>query len=194
VSSADSRSAGGFIALLALPGIGLLVLIVWIAGIDASTIGDMLSSDTSEGQTPPQADIELGDFPDIAQPCQLEKEEQQEACIDAKTYAYQLLLNDDEVINDTTIKNPDEEFKCLDQLWIGESNWNAWAYNPNTTPSGNARGIPQIMDELYPEVKEWDGDWKKQVDWGYNYIRNRDDYGTPCRALEKWNSRDPHWY
>jgi len=190
MSSVESRSAGGFVALLAIPGVGLLVLIAWIGGIDASTIGGMFSLDTSNERdgAPPQADVELGAFPDIAQPCQLEKEEQQEACINAKTYAYQLLLNDEDM------DNPDEQFKCLDQLWIGESNWNAWAYNPDTTPSGNARGIPQIMDELYPEVKEWDGDWKSQVDWGYNYIKNRDEYGTPCRTLELWNSRDPHWY
>jgi hypothetical protein len=188
MSSSESRSAGGFVTLLTLPSIGLLVFILWIGGINASTIGEMFSSDTSNANDEPRADIEPGDFPDIAQPCRLEKEEQQEACINAKAYAYQLLLNDED------IDNPDEQFKCLDELWIGESNWNAWAYNDEPTDSGHARGIPQIMDGLYPEVIDMVGDWQAQVDWGYNYIKNRDEYGTPCKTLELWNSRDPHWY
>ena len=31
-----------------------------------------------------------------------------------------------------------------------------------------------------------------QIKWGLDYIKRS--YGTPCNALDFWNSRSPHWY
>ena len=31
-----------------------------------------------------------------------------------------------------------------------------------------------------------------QIRWGLDYIKKS--YGTPCNALDVWNSRSPHWY
>ena len=71
------------------------------------------------------------------------------------------------------------QWKCLDKLWIKESQWTYTSHNKRT----GAHGIPQA----YPATKyEYVGsDWRKnpvtQILWGLKYIDSR--YGTPCKAL-----------
>lgn len=170
----------------AVPGLIMLAVILFVLnlvfGWVAIPMPSMPTSSEVGADTPEDFTATWDSLPEGTEPCHLGEGKEQDACEKAKVYAYEQLGGDD------------KQFLCLDQLWIGESQWNAWAYNPDTTPSGNARGIPQIMDELYPEAKEMVGDWKAQVDWGLNYIKNRDEYGTPCKTLELWNSRNPHWY
>lgn len=71
------------------------------------------------------------------------------------------------------------QWKCLDKLWIHESQWTYTSHNKRT----GAHGIPQA----YPATKyeSMGSDWRKnpvtQIKWGLRYIQVR--YGTPCRAL-----------
>ena len=71
------------------------------------------------------------------------------------------------------------QWKCLDKLWIHESQWTYTSHNKRT----GAHGIPQA----YPATKyeSMGSDWRKnpvtQIMWGLRYIDVR--YGTPCRAL-----------
>jgi uncharacterized protein YabE (DUF348 family) len=83
----------------------------------------------------------------------------------------------------------DSQYNCLVTLWNNESGWRWNADNPWS----DAYGIPQAL----PGSKMGTG-WKDnaavQIQWGLSYIKNRYDYGTPCKALKMWNSRNPHWY
>ena len=71
------------------------------------------------------------------------------------------------------------QWKCLDKLWIKESQWTYTSHNKRT----GAHGIPQA----YPATKyeSIGSDWRKnpvtQIMWGLKYIDVR--YGTPCKAL-----------
>ncbi|MCI1935601.1 MAG: G5 domain-containing protein [Bifidobacteriaceae bacterium] len=81
------------------------------------------------------------------------------------------------------------EYSCLVTLWQNESGWRWNAANSYS----DAYGIPQAL----PGSKMgtgWKDDAAVQIRWGLSYIKNRYDYGSPCKALAKWNSRSPHWY
>ena len=71
------------------------------------------------------------------------------------------------------------QWKCLDKLWIKESQWTYTSHNKRT----GAHGIPQA----YPATKyeSIGSDWRKnpvtQIMWGLKYIDVR--YGSPCKAL-----------
>ena len=82
------------------------------------------------------------------------------------------------------------QWPCLDQLWIGESDWRWWVANP----SSGAYGIPQSLPGT--KMASVDDDWRTnpvtQIKWGLQYIRSS--YGTPCNALNQWMARSPHWY
>ncbi|MFV0135490.1 C40 family peptidase [Streptomyces sp. HMX87] len=82
------------------------------------------------------------------------------------------------------------QWDALYKLWMGESGWKHWADNPTS----DAYGIPQAMSNLYPETatKAWRNSPAKQIDWGLNYIKRR--YGSPQKAWNFWNSKNPHWY
>lgn len=71
------------------------------------------------------------------------------------------------------------QFKCLDNLWTRESNWNHKAANPHSS----AFGIPQIL--RLTEKNPY-----KQIDRGIKYIKHR--YGTPCNAWKFWQANN--WY
>jgi hypothetical protein len=72
------------------------------------------------------------------------------------------------------------QWKCLDKLWIKESQWTYTSHNKRT----GAHGIPQA----HPATKyeSVGSDWRKnpvtQILWGLKYIDIR--YGTPCKALK----------
>jgi hypothetical protein len=82
------------------------------------------------------------------------------------------------------------QWPCLDQLWIGESDWRWFVANP----SSGAYGIPQSLpgSKMAAEGADWRTNPVTQIRWGLDYIRKS--YGTPCNALDMWNSRSPHWY
>lgn len=83
-----------------------------------------------------------------------------------------------------------EQWPCLDQLWIGESDWRWWVANP----SSGAYGIPQSLpaEKMATMGSDWRTNPVTQIRWGLDYIKRS--YGTPCNALDMWQSRSPHWY
>lgn len=83
-----------------------------------------------------------------------------------------------------------DQMDCLIRLWNGESGWRANAYN---TSSG-AYGIPQSLpaSKMSSAGPDWMTNANTQINWGLDYISRS--YGSPCTALSKWLSRDPHWY
>ena len=62
-----------------------------------------------------------------------------------------------------------KEYRCLEQLWIKESNWNPAARN------GSHYGIPQMRNSKVRSLDAY-----TQIDWGIRYIKDR--YKTPCKA------------
>ena len=89
---------------------------------------------------------------------------------DPKAYA-KLLLDEQNL--------PENEYKCLVQLWTKESHWNYKADNPNST----AYGIAQMLKEDSKHPAE-------QISNGLRYIKHR--YDTPCEAWKFWRSH--YWY
>ena len=84
------------------------------------------------------------------------------------------------------------QYQCLVNLWNGESGWNYAAENPDS----GAYGIPQSLpaDKMSSIAPDWRTNAVTQIKWGLEYIKNREDYGSPCAAWNKWLSRNPHWY
>ena len=64
-----------------------------------------------------------------------------------------------------------KQYRCLELLWIRESNWNPNARN------GSHYGIPQLKN-----IKVKTLDPYSQIDWGIRYLRHRYD-GDMCKAL-----------
>jgi hypothetical protein len=62
-----------------------------------------------------------------------------------------------------------KQYRCIEQLYTKESNWNPAARN------GSHYGIPQMRN-----VKLKTMDAMTQIDWGLRYIKSR--YSTPCKA------------
>ena len=73
------------------------------------------------------------------------------------------------------------QYKCLNQLWTKESNWN---YKSRNKKSG-AHGIPQALPASKMNVvsTDWRTNPVTQIRWGLRYISIR--YETPCKALSK---------
>lgn len=84
----------------------------------------------------------------------------------------------------------DDQWGCLETLWTGESDW-GW---DATNSSSGAYGIPQSLpaDKMASAGTDWKTNPVTQIEWGMGYIK--DAYGSPCQALEHWQSQDPHWY
>jgi hypothetical protein len=80
------------------------------------------------------------------------------------------------------------EFECLDELWIGESNWEVRA----TNPTSGAYGIPQSLppEKMATAGADWRTNPVTQIRWGLDYIEQS--YGTPCSANEFKNAHN--WY
>lgn len=99
---------------------------------------------------------------------------------DAKAYAQQAL-------------HDDAQYQCLVQLWDHESGWRVNAQNA----ASGAYGIPQALPgtKMASQGADWKTNGITQVKWGLDYIQHqRPDYGNPCTAWSKWQSRSPHWY
>ncbi|MFG1706781.1 lytic transglycosylase domain-containing protein [Nonomuraea sp. M3C6] len=81
-----------------------------------------------------------------------------------------------------------QEFRCLDNLWTRESNWNHRALNR----SSGAYGIPQALPagKMRGAGRDWKSNPETQIRWGLAYIKGR--YGRPCGAWGHWRSHN--WY
>ncbi|WP_236004795.1 aggregation-promoting factor C-terminal-like domain-containing protein [Nonomuraea antri] len=81
-----------------------------------------------------------------------------------------------------------QQFRCLDNLWTRESNWNHRAYNR----SSGAYGIPQALPagKMRGAGRDWRSNPETQIRWGLAYIKGR--YGRPCGAWGHWRSHN--WY
>ena len=84
----------------------------------------------------------------------------------------------------------DSQWRCLEQLWTGESGWNYQAANA----SSDAYGIPQALPaaKMGTVAADYRTNPVTQITWGMQYVKAT--YGSPCAALGSWNSRSPHWY
>jgi hypothetical protein len=82
----------------------------------------------------------------------------------------------------------EKQYKCLNQLWTKESNWN---YKSRNKKSG-AHGIPQALpaDKMSIISTDWRTNPVTQIRWGLRYISVR--YETPCKALAK--HKRSNWY
>lgn len=74
--------------------------------------------------------------------------------------------------------NVRRQFRCLNWLWIRESDWNRHATNPYS----GAYGIPQALppDKMAAYGKDWKNSSRIQIRWGLHYIWRT--YGRPCNA------------
>jgi hypothetical protein len=89
-----------------------------------------------------------------------------------------LLLVDSYKIYAKTKIGSSKQFKCLDKLWIKESNWNPKA------KLGSHYGIPQGRS-IYLKT----ADPYEQIDWGLKYLSNRYPKDYACEALAFMNAR-----
>ena len=82
----------------------------------------------------------------------------------------------------------EKEYKCLNQLWTQESNWN---YKSRNKKSG-AHGIPQALPATKMNVvsTDWRTNPVTQIRWGLRYISIR--YEAPCKAWAK--HKRSNWY
>ncbi len=71
-----------------------------------------------------------------------------------------------------------DQFSCLDSLYVGESGWRVDADNPTSS----AYGIPQALpgEKMASAGADWATNPETQIRWGLGYIR--DCYGSPCSA------------
>ena len=71
-----------------------------------------------------------------------------------------------------------DQFSCLDSLYVGESDWRVDADNPTSS----AYGIPQALpgEKMASAGADWATNPETQIRWGLGYIR--DVYGSPCSA------------
>jgi len=81
-----------------------------------------------------------------------------------------------------------DQFSCLDSLWMRESHWRVNADNP----SSSAYGIPQALpgSKMSSAGADWATNPVTQIRWGLGYIQDR--YGSPCGA---WSHSESYgWY
>ena len=80
----------------------------------------------------------------------------------------------------------EKQMTCLIKLWNRESGWNPNARNKKS----GACGIPQALPCKKIKDQQGSNDWKAQIRWGINYIKNR--YKTPCNAWQDFKMKG--WY
>jgi len=81
-----------------------------------------------------------------------------------------------------------DQFGCLDTIYMQESRWNVHADNPYSS----AYGIPQALpgSKMASAGRDWQTNPATQIRWGLGYIGAR--YGTPCAAWS--HSQSYGWY
>jgi hypothetical protein len=88
---------------------------------------------------------------------------------------------------------PKSEAKYMTELVGRESSWNPHVKNPTSTAHGYGQFLnstERAYKRKYPNLS-----YKDPVDQlvlMYHYVK--DTYGTAKKALQKWESRSPHWY
>jgi hypothetical protein len=82
----------------------------------------------------------------------------------------------------------ESQFGCLDDLWVGESDWDVSAENPTS----GAYGIPQALpaEKMASAGPDWETNPATQISWGLGYIQ--DVYGDPCAANDFKTANN--WY
>lgn len=105
-----------------------------------------------------------------------QKKEVQLRQLPPKAFA-QLLIQD-------RFEQPEQQYRCLAQLWGKESAWNYKAKSKS-----HDYGIPQrhMKNNTQAEIADFMQHPHIQIKWGLNYIEHR--YDTPCKALQSWLSR-----
>ena len=81
-----------------------------------------------------------------------------------------------------------DQFGCLDSLYVSESGWRVNADNPTSS----AYGIPQALpgEKMASAGADWATNPVTQIRWGLGYIQDR--YGSPCGA---WSFKQGNnWY
>lgn len=79
-----------------------------------------------------------------------------------------------------------DQFSCLNSLYVSESNWRVNADNP----SSSAYGIPQAMTSVHDLPADYYTSAEAQIRWGLEYIKRA--YGSPCSA---WSFKSGNgWY
>ena len=80
----------------------------------------------------------------------------------------------------------DDQFSCLDSLYVSESNWRVTADNPTSS----AYGIPQALTSMHDLPADYMTSAEAQIRWGLEYIQGSS--GSPCNA---WSFKQGHgWY
>lgn len=82
----------------------------------------------------------------------------------------------------------EDQFSCLDSLYLSESGWRVNA----TNASSGAYGIPQSLpaSKMASAGSDWLTNPVTQLKWGLGYIASS--YGSPCSA---WGFKASHgWY
>ena len=82
----------------------------------------------------------------------------------------------------------DDQYSCLNRLWIRESHWNYQAHNYRSGAHGIAQALPASKMEVISS--DWRTNPVTQIRWGLRYIETR--YSTPCKALAKF--KRSHYY
>lgn len=78
------------------------------------------------------------------------------------------------------------QWNALNKLVTQESSWNPNAVNK----SSGAWGLAQILPSAHPDIKSGSLNGQQQLDWMFNYIKNR--YGSPDNAWA-FHTRN-NWY
>jgi len=85
-----------------------------------------------------------------------------------------------------------EQFRCLTWIWGKESAWNFRA----KSPSGLYRGIPQLDKRIIfanrVTLNFYMANPEIQIQLGAKYIKHREGYGTPCKAMRHKERKG--WY
>jgi hypothetical protein len=80
------------------------------------------------------------------------------------------------------------QYKCLEELWVEESNWRYKAHNKRSGAHGIAQALP--ANKMDVVSTDWRTNPVTQIRWGLRYISIR--YETPCKALSK--HKRSNWY
>ena len=79
-----------------------------------------------------------------------------------------------------------DQFSCLNEIYLHESNWDPSAENPSSGAYGLGQALPG--DKMAPYGADWQTNPVTQLKWGLAYIKGR--YGSPCGAWAFWQSNN----